>query len=374
FHAEKPHYYGHFPARICPIRRVTFPRGRQPPLNRGRHWCCSFVTPPLGPDRPNFSCSHSSTSCSKKIETSSNSPQTQQQKLPSSRWILSPGRVSPISDKPVNSCTPQKPLTRNNSIKVTLPQIDAEAVSRDEVNSEAFDVRLNLKGKNGGSLILELGSEVLISNSPVFADLISAYRKNQSGLCRIEVPDVDNLNVFRDTTGLMFEDGIQKKLLNVCVFHVLEVSAGIKGVSSCLKYIEAVPWAEEEEKLRQLCAKLNIDDVATKEISGGIVGINCADTRQTITKQLIWSITTCTDTNDRNELKSLVKGLLYEKNAPDLNKNEIFTICESCMMSLTSLLEEASDTDVGQKLRKTQKTETFDRANLTTGRQLKLAS
>ncbi|XP_073295184.1 BTB/POZ domain-containing protein At2g13690-like [Primulina huaijiensis] len=157
------------------------------------------------------------------IETSSNSPQTQQQKFPISRWILSPGRVSPITDNPVNSCTPQKPLTRNNSIKVPLPQIDAETVSRDEVNSEAFDVRLNLKGKNGGSLILELGSDVLISNSPVFADLISAYRKNQSELCRIEVPDVENLNVFRDTIGLMFEDDIQKKLLNVGVFRAIHI-------------------------------------------------------------------------------------------------------------------------------------------------------
>lgn len=248
-----------------------------------------------------------------------------------------------------------------------LPQTDAENVSRDEVNLEAFDVRLSLKGKNGGSLILELGSEVLIANSPVFADLISDYRKNQSGLCRIEVPGVENLNVFRDTIGLMFEDDIQKELLNVGVFraiHILEVSSGIKftrGASSCLKYLEAVPWAEEEEeKLRQLCAKLNIDDVATKEISERIVGISCADTQQTITKQLIWSITTCTDANAGNELKSLVKGLLskssvYKKNAPNLNKNDIFTICESCMGSLTTLLEEASDTDVGQKLRKSEK-------------------
>ncbi|XP_073280689.1 BTB/POZ domain-containing protein At2g13690-like [Primulina huaijiensis] len=343
------------------------PRGRQPPSNRGRHWCCSFVTPPLSPDKPKFSSSHSSSSCGKKLEMPYNSPQTQQQKLPLSRWILSPGRVSPISDNPVSSSTPQKPLTRNNSLKVPLPRTHSETVSRDEVNSETFDVRLNLKGKNGGSLILELGSEVLVANSPVFADLISDYRKNQSGLCRIEVPDVENLNVFRETIGLMFEDDIQKKLLDVGVFraiHILEVSAGIKftrGVSSCLKYLEAVPWAEEEEeKLRQLCAKLNIDDIEAKEISERIVGINCVDTQQTMTKQLIWSITTCTDTNARNDLKSLVKGLLskssvYKKNAPDLNKNDIFTICESCIGSLTTLLEEASDTDMGQKLRKTAK-------------------
>ncbi|KZV54471.1 BTB/POZ domain-containing protein [Dorcoceras hygrometricum] len=345
-----------------PASATHNPHRRKPPSNRGRNWCCSFVTPPLSPEKSNFSRSHSSSSCSKKMTELPSSS-----KLPLSRWILSPGRVSPISDNPVNSSLPQKPLTQYNSLKVPLRQTHSGTVSTDEVNSEAFDVRLNLKGKNGGSLILELGSEVLIANSPVFADLISDYRRNQSGLCRIEVPDVENLNVFRETIGLMFEDDIQKKLLNVGVFraiNILEVSAGIKftrGVSSCLRYLEAVPWAdEEEEKLRQLCAKLDIDDVEGKEISERITGVNCADTQQTMTKQLIWCTTTCTDTNARNELKSLVKGLLsessiYKMNTPDVNKNHIFSICESCMGSLTILLEEALDPDVVQKSRKTEK-------------------
>lgn len=70
---------------------------------------------------------------------------------------------------------------------------------------------------------MELGSDVLAANSPVFADLIADYRKNLSGLCRIEVPDVDNLNLFRETIELMFEDDIQKKLLKIGVFRAIDI-------------------------------------------------------------------------------------------------------------------------------------------------------
>ncbi|KAL0343174.1 UNVERIFIED_CONTAM: BTB/POZ domain-containing protein [Sesamum angustifolium] len=181
-----------------------------------------------------------------------------------------PGRVSPISDHPV---VPQSTSQNQTLPKSPLTPADSEISARDEGNLGLFDVRLNLKGKNGRSLVLELGSDVLIANSPVFADLISDHRKNLSGLCRIEVPDVENLNVFRETIELMFEEDIQKKLLKIGVFRaidILEVSAGIKfgrGVSSCLKYLEAVPWTEEEEeKLRDLLPKLNVDDDTATDV------------------------------------------------------------------------------------------------------------
>ncbi|KAG8383818.1 hypothetical protein BUALT_Bualt04G0053400 [Buddleja alternifolia] len=133
-----------------------------------------------------------------------------------------------------------------------------------------------------------------------------------------------------------------------------QVSAGIKfdrGVSSCLKYLEAVPWSEEEEeKLRELFTKLNIDDATTADILDRLTIPTHAESQRSLAKQLICSITTCTDANARNELKSLVKGLLckssvYEKNYPDLNKDDILSVCESCVGLLTSLLEEASTTN-----------------------------
>lgn len=221
----------------------------------------------------------------------------------------------------------------------------------------AFDVRLNLKGKSGGSLILELSSEVLTANSAVFANYIAVHRKNAGGLCTIDVPDVEDLNVFRETMELIFEDDIQKELVKIGVFRaidILEVSICIKfnrGVSTCLKYLEAVPWTEEEEeKLSRLFTKLKIEDDGITE---RLFSVNSVDSQRTLTKQVLLSVTTCTDATSRNELKSMVKGLLaessvYEMDYPDLNK-DLFAVCKSCLSSLTSLFEEATGFDEHQK-------------------------
>ncbi|KAK9291329.1 hypothetical protein L1049_019274 [Liquidambar formosana] len=223
-----------------------------------------------------------------------------------------------------------------------------------------FDVRLNLKGKNGGCLVLELNSEVLSANSTVFADLILDCRKGLSSsaaaskICRIEVPDVENLGVFRETIELMFEEDITKRLLKSGVYRsidILEVSAGImftKGVLSCLKYLEAVPWSEEEEeKLRSLFTRFKFDDATFKDILARLYSFDSLDSQQNLARQLVWSITTSADANARNELKSLVKGLLckssvYEKDHSDLNKEDLYVVCQSCLGSLVSLFEESS--------------------------------
>lgn len=90
-----------------------------------------------------------------------------------------------------------------------------------------FDVRLNLKGKCGGALVLELNSEVLSANSEVFEGLIANYRKSYSGggwsLCRIEVPEVEKLNVFRETIELMFEQDITKRLSNIGAYRSIDI-------------------------------------------------------------------------------------------------------------------------------------------------------
>lgn len=217
-------------------------------------------------------------------------------------------------------------------------------------------------------MVLEVNSGVLCANSQVFAGLIENYKKGfacSSGsnkMCRIEVPEVENLGVFRETIELMFENdhALTKRLLNVGVFRsidVLEVSAGIKftkGVLSCLQYLEAVPWTEEEEeKLRSLFTRFKFDEATTRDILGRLYLHDSVDSssQPNVARQLVWSITTCVDTNARNELKSLVKGLLckssvYEKNHHlDLSKEDLYSVCHSCLDSLISLFEESSDTE-----------------------------
>lgn len=366
-------------------------RRREPPSHHRRAWCCSFTVPPHSPENPAVVPAQNpkktqsflkpevpTKSSSNSLSSFPNSPQNPSKLTRiDPRRILSPGRVSPI-DSIDETLKPTGPVSFPEIPKSPIP-VDCEQQAsggvgvRDDCSLGIFDVRLNLKGKNGGGLVLELSSEVLSTNSSVFADLIADYRKNSRGLCRIEVPDVENLGVFRDTIELMFEDDIPRKLLRVGAYRaidVLEVSAGIKfnrSVLSCLKYLEAVPWTEEEEeKLRRLFNKMKFDHETARDISARLYALDMTDSQQTLSKQLVWSVTTCVDANSRNELKSLVKGLLckssvYEKDCSDLNKVDIFAICLSCISSLVSLLEEATATSPSVKLAKKEDRTLIDR-------------
>lgn len=126
-----------------------------------------------------------------------------------------------------------------------------------------------------------------------------------------------------------------------------------KGVLSCLQYLEAMPWTEEEEeKLRSLFTRFEFDEATTRDILGRLYLHDSVDSssQPNVARQLVWSITTCVDANARNEMKSLVKGLLckssvYEKNHLDLSKEDLYSVCHSCLDTLISLFEEASDTE-----------------------------
>lgn len=349
--------------------------------------------PPSSPD--SISIHHSKTLRHGKTETLAkphssnsvpNSPQSSKSGLGlvgriDPRRILSPGRVSPIdSDPTVDSiqemavespaAVDSAPPARSESFRAPSERFRPQPEKSSCCGGNALDVRLNLRGKKGGLLVLELNSDVLCANSEVFAGLIEEYRKGTSvasssgsKMCRIEVPEVENLAMFRETIELMFEeDDITNRLLKIGVFRaidVLEVSAGImfsKGVLSCLKYLEAVPWTEEEEeKLRDLFTRFKFDDVTTRDILARLYLLDSADSEQNLSRQLIWSITSSTDAMARSELKSLVKGLLckssvYEKDQPDLNKEDIYAICQSCLDSLVILFEETSETFSPEKL------------------------
>ncbi|KAG2266386.1 hypothetical protein Bca52824_073465 [Brassica carinata] len=207
-----------------------------------------------------------------------------------------------------------------------------------------------------------MSSEVLSANSDVFAGLIA--QKSPGLTCRMEVSDVENLGVFKETVELMFEEsnGIIKKLMKMGVYRaidVLEVAAGIKvsrAVLSYLKYLEAVPWTEdEEERLRRVLALYNLDDAAAEEILARFNSNETENTQENLSKQLVWSITSCSDTNPRNELKSLVKGILckssvYEKEQPEINKEDIYKAGKYCVDSLVKLFEEGSSSKSGRPL------------------------
>ncbi|XP_058786523.1 BTB/POZ domain-containing protein At2g13690-like [Vicia villosa] len=352
---------------------------------RHRTWCCSFAVPPSSPDNPPFKPRRPKPEAQSKPAFSSSVPNSPQSSKSSSRIvaridprrILSPGRVSPIEDALPDPSPALDSAPRSRSFRAPIanpiPPPPMNSVADVSVGvSDGFDVRMSLRGKNGGCVVLELNSVILCANSEVFAGLIGDYRKGSSSsgsnkMCRIEVPEVDNLGVFRETIELMFEDDVPRRLLNIGVYRsidVLEVSAGImftKGVLSCLQYLEAVPWTEEEEeKLRNLFTRFKFDDETTRDILGRLYLHDSEESKPNVARQLVWSITTCVNANARNELKSLVKGLLckssvYEKNHLDLSKDDLYSVCHSCIDSLISLFEEASSTVPNERLTKKDK-------------------
>ena len=216
---------------------------------RGRSsWCCSFAVPPSFQKnkKPDYSVS--------KLGPRSfpNSPKPGLNFVGriDPRRILSPGRVSPIDSDPTGDTTrdiipdPSPPVDLNSKSRSESFRGRNERRSFSDSGSGSgldsgrgvFDVRLKLRGKNGGGLVLELNSEVLIANSEVFAGLICEYRKNLGSkcdgdrggnlsrkMCRIEVPDVENLGIFRETIELMFEEDIAKRLLKVGAYRAIDI-------------------------------------------------------------------------------------------------------------------------------------------------------
>ncbi|PIA47712.1 hypothetical protein AQUCO_01400362v1 [Aquilegia coerulea] len=356
-----------------------------------RPWCCSFGTLPKSPENINPISSKTFPNQKTNLISSSSSSYPNSPQMISNRTtlnrvsridprrILSPGRVSPIDES-----SDPPPAIDPPVVVVVVPQQEEEeetlssclircgdeesekkvsSLVQEEIKNDVcvgvYDVRLSLKGKNGSCLVLELDSEVLSANSSVFANLILDCRKKGGGvsgnLCRIEVPEVENVGIFHETMELMFEDDIMRRLRKMGVsraIDLLEVAAGImftKGVLSCLKYIEAVPWSEsEEDRLRSLFTRVTFDDATTRDVLARLSLPEQTNSQQHLALQLVHSVTTGTDSNSRSELKGLVKDLfakssVYEKDLAGLNKEDLYDICQSCLNSLVALFEEASD-------------------------------
>lgn len=121
-----------------------------------------------------------------------------------------------------------------------------------------------------------------------------------------------------------------------------------KCVASCLKYLEAVPWTEEEEeKLRNLFKKVKFDDATSRDVMARLRLLDSVVSQQSMARQLVWSVSTCTNSIARTELKCLVKGLLckssvYEKDHLDLSKEDLYAVFHTCLASLVSLLKGSS--------------------------------
>jgi hypothetical protein len=121
-----------------------------------------------------------------------------------------------------------------------------------------------------------------------------------------------------------------------------------RGIKSCLTYIEAVPWSEnEEDKLKNLFARFTFDEAISQDIMVRLRPHSWKSSDD-LTVQLIQSVTTSTNSGARKDMQSLVNSLLskssvYQKDTSGLNKESLYQICYSCLDSLVDLFKEATE-------------------------------
>ncbi|XP_071703141.1 BTB/POZ domain-containing protein At1g63850-like [Rutidosis leptorrhynchoides] len=235
------------------------------------------------------------------------------------------------------------------------------------------DVKLTLSSKDGFSVCLNVHRQILVVHSRFFADKLSNYRKQSGqqgpqlrGLIDnmnpyiVEIADCDDIEVYIESIRLMYCRDLRRKLMKDDVSRVLgilKVSAAIgfdAGVLSCLEYLEAVPWAEdEEEKVASLLSDLQLDNVAAGEVLKRIsfdVNSNSNDDNiqenQDILLKLLNVVLEGTDEKARRDMKILVSKLLHENSSKnDLKKESLYSACEKCLSLLQDCFLKASKGD-----------------------------
>ncbi|CAL5344950.1 hypothetical protein CsSME_00032060 [Camellia sinensis var. sinensis] len=124
-------------------------------------------------------------------------------------------------------------------------------------------VKLTLSSKDRLTVSLNVHQQILVAHSRFSAVKLSdrwSKQQRTSNPYIVEIADCDDIEVYIEALSLMYCKDLWKKLMKedvTRVLGILKVSAAIgfdAGVLSCLEYLEAAPWAEDEEqKVASVC-------------------------------------------------------------------------------------------------------------------------
>ncbi|CAN1189697.1 BTB/POZ domain-containing protein At1g63850 [Linum perenne] len=238
-------------------------------------------------------------------------------------------------------------------------------------DSSSGDVKLTLSSKDGISLLISVHRQILVAHSRFFAVKLSdrwatKQQEASSGPYVVEISDCDDIEVYIESLMLMYSKDLRRRLMkeDVCkVLGILKVSAAIgfdAGVLSCLEYLEAAPWAEdEEEKVASLLSELRLEGIGARdvlkrvsiEVNNNGVEESC-DNEEVIVK-LLHVVLEGKDEKARREMKVLVAKMLKENasSQTDLRKESLYSACEGCLQLLRSKFLEAGSgnlNDIGR--------------------------
>ncbi|XP_052210651.1 BTB/POZ domain-containing protein At1g63850 [Diospyros lotus] len=224
------------------------------------------------------------------------------------------------------------------------------------------DVKLTLSSKEGLSILMNLHQQILVAHSRFFAMKLSdlwSRPQRAPGPYIVEIADCDDIEVYIETLRLMYCKDLRRRLMKEDVSRVLgilKVSAAIgfeAGVLSCLEYLEAAPWAEdEEEKVAALLSELQLEGVGTgevlKRVSGDVpAGIEERNENEEVLLRLLQVVLEGKDEKARREMKGLVTKMLRENSSQnELRKESLYSACDGCLQLLRQHFLKAADADL----------------------------
>nr|XP_043606878.1 BTB/POZ domain-containing protein At1g63850-like [Erigeron canadensis] len=232
------------------------------------------------------------------------------------------------------------------------------------------DVKLTLSSKDGLSVCVSVHRQILAAHSRFFADKLSDFRKKVIGQqlrglidninpYLVEIADCDDIEVYVESIRLMYCKDLRMKLMKddvPRVLGILKVSAAIgfdAGVLACLEYLEAAPWAEdEEEKVASLLSELQLEgDGAVEVLKRVSVDITPGDEEshdnQEVLLKLLYVVLEGKDEKARRDMKILISKMLHENLSKiDLKKESLYSACDKCLHLLKHHFLKASEGDL----------------------------
>ncbi|GMJ00317.1 hypothetical protein like AT1G63850 [Hibiscus trionum] len=226
------------------------------------------------------------------------------------------------------------------------------------------DIKLTLSSKDGLSVSLNVHRQILVAHSRFFAVRLSDrwtmdQRNGSAGPYIVEIADCDDVEVYIEALRLMYCKDLRKKLMREDVSKVLgilKVSAAIgfdAGVLSCLEYLEAAPWAEdEEEKVASLLAELRLENAGAGEVLKRVSvevtnGTDEGDDNEQVLLKLLHVVLEGKDEKARREMKRLVLKMLRENSSHnDLRKESLYSASDGCLELLQYHFLRAASADL----------------------------
>ncbi|XP_073051135.1 BTB/POZ domain-containing protein At1g63850 [Primulina eburnea] len=221
------------------------------------------------------------------------------------------------------------------------------------------DVKLTLSSKDGVSVSMSVHRQILVAHSRFFAlKLNEKWVKQQRsmGPYIVEIADCDDIEVYIESLRLMYCKDLRKKLMREDVprvLGILKVSAAIgfdAGVLSCLEYLEAAPWAEdEEEKVASLLSELRLEGVGAMEVLKRVsvdvtTGVEYENDNEDVLLKLLHVVLEGKDEKARREMKILVSKMLRENSShTDLRKESLYSACDGCLNFLRQYFLKAAE-------------------------------